>query len=202
VRDLEAQLLQGVGFTQPEGFVRELSLALLNNLKPAIRTLGEAIDTLEQAVIDGLEPAARGELAHLRKQAITFKRYLQPQLDALDELKRCSLPWLSAEVQTQLNEDRDDVQGALETLELLRERAQVIQDEVERMTSERLNRTLYLLTVLTTIFLPLGFLTGLLGVNLGGIPGAENPDAFWVFIAVLVLLTLVQVWAFKALKWF
>jgi zinc transporter len=56
--------------------------------------------------------------------------------------------------------------------------------------------------VIAAIFLPLGFLTGLLGINLGGMPGAENPDAFWVFSGLLVAVVSLQIWIFKKLDWF
>jgi zinc transporter len=54
----------------------------------------------------------------------------------------------------------------------------------------------------TTVFLPLGFLTGLLGVNIAGIPGSENHNAFWIFIAILVALVISQVILFRWKKWF
>jgi len=52
------------------------------------------------------------------------------------------------------------------------------------------------------LFLPLGFLTGLLGINVGGIPGAENPYSFWIFCGILVVLLTTQVWVFLVKKWF
>ncbi len=61
---------------------------------------------------------------------------------------------------------------------------------------------MYVLSVIAAIFLPLGFLTGLLGINVGGIPGADNPEAFWLFGAGLFCLVLIEVFIFKKLKWF
>jgi zinc transporter len=58
------------------------------------------------------------------------------------------------------------------------------------------------LSVIAAIFLPLGFLTGLLGINVGGIPGADNPHAFLIFSAMLVIVVFLQVLLFKKLKWF
>ena len=66
----------------------------------------------------------------------------------------------------------------------------------------RLNKNMYILSVISAIFLPLGFLTGLLGINVGGIPGAENVDAFWIFSGGLVTLVIGLLSLFKVLKWF
>ena len=52
-----------------------------------------------------------------------------------------------------------------------------------------------------TIMLPLGFLTGLLGINVGGMPGAETPWAFWAVCAMLAAVTIFEIWLFKRLKW-
>jgi len=56
--------------------------------------------------------------------------------------------------------------------------------------------------VVAAIFLPLGFLTGLLGINVGGIPGADNTGAFFIFCGILTLIVLMQVVIFKRFKWF
>lgn len=61
---------------------------------------------------------------------------------------------------------------------------------------------MYVLSVISAIFLPLGFLTGLFGINIGGIPGVEDPNAFWVFNAILVVTVSLQIWIFKKLGWF
>jgi len=60
---------------------------------------------------------------------------------------------------------------------------------------------MYALTLVATIMLPLGFLAGLLGVNVGGMPGADTSWAFWAVCAMLAAVTIFEVWLFKRLKW-
>jgi zinc transporter len=64
-----------------------------------------------------------------------------------------------------------------------------------------MNNKMYLLSVVAAIFLPLSFLTGLLGINVGGIPGAESKLGFIVFIILLVIIVAIQIWYFKKKKW-
>ena len=85
---------------------------------------------------------------------------------------------------------------------MIRERAQIVKDELVNALSDRLNRNMYVLSVIASIFLPLGFFTGLLGINVGGIPGAENSEAFYIFCGLLVVLVIAQIIIFKKLKWF
>ncbi len=89
----------------------------------------------------------------------------------------------------------------LEDLEAVRDRAVVTQEELVNRLSDQLNKRMYVLSIIAAIFLPLGFFTGLLGINVGGIPGAENPWAFTIFLGLLLLIVFVQLWIFKKKKW-
>lgn len=89
-----------------------------------------------------------------------------------------------------------------EDLDSVRDRAVVTQKELVNRLSEQMNMRMYVLSLVAAIFLPLGFFTGLLGINVGGIPGAENHYAFFIFILMLVVLVILQIVIFKKKKWF
>ena len=110
--------------------------------------------------------------------------------------------WMEEHHRAQLGVIADRTALQVEDLEALRERAAVIQDEIMNQLSARLNRTMYLLSVIAAIFLPLGFLTGLLGVNLGGIPGSVWPWAFLVACIVFAVITAIEVWLFRRWRLF
>ena len=90
----------------------------------------------------------------------------------------------------------------VEDLDAVRERCQIVRDELANVLSDRLNKNMYILSVIASIFLPLTFLTGLFGINVSGIPGAYNNNAFVIITGAMVALTLIQVVIFKKLKWF
>lgn len=90
----------------------------------------------------------------------------------------------------------------IEDLDAIRERSQIVKDELANILSDKLNHNLYVLSVVAAIFLPLGFLTGLLGINIGGIPGVDDPNAFAIFCGLSAVLVAGQVWLFKKLRWF
>jgi zinc transporter len=99
-------------------------------------------------------------------------------------------------------ENYDHLMRYVEDLDAIRERAQIVKDELANIIADRLNKNLYELSVIAAVFLPLGFLTGLLGINVGGIPGVDNPYAFFIFSGILILLVIIQILLFKKLKWF
>ena len=64
-----------------------------------------------------------------------------------------------------------------------------------------LDRTMYVLSIVAAIFLPLGFLTGLLGINVGGMPGMDDPDAFWAVVALCLFVFVALIVIFRRLRW-
>lgn len=89
----------------------------------------------------------------------------------------------------------------IEDLDSSRERASVAQEELMSRLSENMEKRMYVLSIVSTVFLPLSFLTGLLGINVGGIPGAENKSAFLIFCLILSGIGAIQFWIFKIKKW-
>jgi len=84
---------------------------------------------------------------------------------------------------------------------MVRERINLVLESEHRRLSERMNRTMYLLAIITGFFLPLSFLTGLLGINVGGIPGADFPYGFAVACVLIGSIALLQWWMLRRLRW-
>ena len=99
-----------------------------------------------------------------------------------------------------LGEAADRTTRMVETLDEIRERLHVIKDDLGSMQAERLNRNLYVLSIISVVFLPLGVVAGVFGVNLGGIPGAVWDSAFWVFCAILFGMIALQLVLLRLLR--
>jgi zinc transporter len=111
------------------------------------------------------------------------------------------VPWLGDNNRLRLKEATDRVVRCIEDLDSARDRAAITQEELVNRLSEQLNARMYVLSLVAAIFLPLGFLTGLLGINVGGIPGADNPSAFLVFLLFLTVIVVLQILIFKRKRW-
>ena len=86
-------------------------------------------------------------------------------------------------------------------LDSARDRAAITQEELNNRLSEQMNKAMYVLSIVAAIFLLLGLFTGLLGINVGGIPGAENKWAFLMVTFFLILIALVLLGIFRRIKW-
>lgn len=202
IGDVEEELLQGKGPKNSGDFVVELCARMFERMEPVLAELDERTDDVEEAILDNPDTELRHEIVDIRKQAIMMRRYISPQREVLAALRNGDFPWLTNSHKRQLQESHDRITRYVEDLDAIRERAQVVKDELANVLADRLNRNMYLLSVIAAIFLPLGFLTGLLGINVGGIPGADNPHAFGIFAGMLTALVIGQIALFKKLRWF
>lgn len=176
--------------------------ALTDEIAATIEKLEDELDTLEEKAANEAFEGLRGDLLCLRRKAVPLKRYLAPQREALKSLSVINAPFISEEGRAFIRETADRTIGLVESLDALRERAALLQEEVVGEMSERVNRNTYAMSIVASVFLPLSFLTGLLGVNVGGIPGVENPWGFWIVVVVCVQLSTLGLWTLKRLRFF
>jgi zinc transporter len=202
IKDIRGRIAASEGPTGPADFLVLLAERLADRIGVALASLQEVIDDMEMAAISEQAPELRNNLGSLRRRAIAKRRHLLPQRDALSRLSQGQVPWMEEHHRAQLSAIADRTALQVEDLQALRERAAVIQDEIMNQLSAGLNRTMYLLSVIAAIFLPLGFVTGLLGVNLAGIPGREWPWAFPVACIVFAAIGAIEVWLFRRWKLF
>lgn len=156
----------------------------------------------DEWVEEGRLKETNAALADLRRTFIGLRRYLTPQRDALLRLAAAKLTWLAEDDRNWLREIADQTTRYLEALEAARDRATVTQEELLQRLSEKAERRMYLLSVVTAVFLPLGLITGLLGVNVGGIPGTETPWAFLFLCVITVGLVGLELWFLRRNQWF
>ena len=201
VRDLRAAIEAGHGPTGEGSFVVLLALRLLDRMGPVLQGLDERLDDLEESLLERESGELRSALRGFRREVVQLRRYIGPQREALAALALADLAWLEAADRHRLREALDRVTRYVEDLDAERERAALLADELLGLLSERMNRTMYLLTVVAALFLPLGFVTGLLGINVAGLPGTDTDWAFVAVCGMLVGLCGVELWLLRRLKW-
>jgi zinc transporter len=180
--------------------IARIALRLADRAEPVVATLNERLDDLEEAVGAQVDGDLRRELADVRRVSSVLRRFMFPQRDALTTLEIEELGWLTNRDRSRLREAAERVTRLGEDLDAIRDRAQVVRDQVVDIRAEAMNRQMLVLSVVAAIFLPLGLLTGLLGINVGGVPGADVPWAFWAVCALLLTICGFQIWLFRRLR--
>ncbi|SES42762.1 zinc transporter [Tranquillimonas rosea] len=198
---LKAEIEGGNGPRSAPALLSAIIDRIVDRIEPVLTDLDDRTDELEEVVIDGPDARLRETITDMRLQAAGFRRYLAPQRDALGELGRLRLPWLEGPEQSEIGENHDRMIRVVEEAESIRDRLQLIDGELAGAVAERLNRNLYVLSMISAIFLPLGFLTGLMGINLAGMPGAAWEPAFWVFTGGLAVLVGIVLLLLRRARW-
>lgn len=201
VQDIAEAIQAGRGPRTPGGFVVMLVAHLAERIGDFVDQIEDAIEKTEHASADADVSAQRAEVGALRRQTAAIRRYLAPQRDALDRLYRHAGPLFSEQEIDELREQADRTTRYIEDLDLVRERAIVLQEELMNRIAQEQNARVYLLSVVAAIFLPLTFVTGLLGMNVAGLPGTANPSAFVASVAIMAALGVGLAALFKWKRW-
>jgi len=202
VSDIVTAIEQGEGPDDIGTFIAMLAQRLIDRMALVITELDDRIDALEEEVLAGGGQELQHPLLELRREILMLRRYLSPQREALYRMQNEKVEWLSTDDRLHLREASDKVMRYLEDLDAAKDRASVANEALANRLAEQMNSRMYVLSLVAALFLPLGFLTGLLGINVGGIPLADDPMGFLEVVIILVVLVGIQVFVFMRKKWF
>lgn len=199
VRDIIEKPMSGP--CSPGEFVALLTSKITTAIEPYVDEVTDAIDELEDTVLDEAEIKGRGRLAEARRVAVQLRRYIAPQRDAINALSLSDISLFDQRTRMSLRETSDMVTRMTEEIDAARERAMILHEEIMDRRSEQMNRNMLILATATAVFLPLQFIVGLLGINVVGIPGAESPLSFWIVLGVSAAIAAGMLGFFRARDW-
>lgn len=201
IDDLRQAVESGTGPSGSGAFLEDLADRLVFRMGDVISDLDDAVDALEDEVLTKQSFELRPKIAEIRRTTIGLRRYLAPQREVMSRLQSEKVDWLGEQERMRLRETADRTMRYVEDLDAIRERASVTQEELNSRLSEQTNKIMYVLSIVTGIFLPLGLLTGLLGINVGGMPGTDSSWAFAIVCVFLLAIAGLQVWLFRRMRW-
>lgn len=170
-------------------FIVTLIEKIADRIGEMVDSIDEDLTQFEANMVEGSHTETRSRLALTRRQTASIRRYLAPQRDALDALNR--LQGVLSDVDAfAIRQQTDRTTRYVEDLDLARERAIFLQEELRNQIAEQQNKRMYVLSIVTAIFLPLSFLTGVFGMNVAGLPGTENSDAFFYLASGMGVLAV------------
>lgn len=195
-------LMDGKGPKTASEVLVYLADSMTDRVDDLVVQLTECVDQEEERLeLDERYGPEHDSMLSLRRRAASLRRFLLPQREIYAQLTRNRLSWFVEDDADYWNELSNKLVRYLEELDLVRERIDLVLESERRRLSERMNRTMYIFGIITGFFLPMTFLTGLLGVNVGGIPGAQSPYGFAIACLLIGLIALFQWWIFRRLRW-
>lgn len=186
----------------PGDLVTALAMAITEQLDPDVADLGDLLDDCELRLDADKVFVLRRMIARGRAKAIDYRRFVVPQRQALEKLSHLDCDWLDERDRNHLAEAADRFARMGEELESVRERAALMHEQLTDLRAEVIETRALLISVVALVFLPLTFLTGLLGMNVEGIPYAKAPWAFWGVVGVCVAIAFAITAYFMKAHWF
>jgi zinc transporter len=185
----------------PADLVARLGLRAADRMEPLIERLGDNLDSIEEGLMSDRKADVRAKLAHLRRTLISFRRLIWPQRDVLNTLEIEDLSFFSPRDRVRLREASQRSARLGDELQALSERAVLVHEQILDTRAEQMNKTMLLLTAVTVILMPLTVISGVLGMNVAGIPFADDPRAFWIVAGLLALLGGALYLLMRRVKW-
>lgn len=185
----------------PADLVARLALRAADRIEPLIERLGDNLDNIEEMLMRDQNKDTRNRLSHLRRNLINFRRLIWPQRDALNTLEIEDLSFFTSRDRVRLREAGGRTARLGDELQALSERAVLVHEQILDTRAEQMNRTMLILAAVTVVLMPLTVISGMLGMNVAGIPFSDSPHAFWVVCAALVVVGIaIYLWMHKR-KW-
>lgn len=200
IDDIRRAIEAGKGPDDSSEFMTMAANRLADRLGDVVSDIDDTVGELEDSVLVAESGTLRASLSEMRRKCIKFRRYMAPQRDMLARLQGEKFSWLGDAGRARLREVAERTARYIEDIDAARDRASITHEELNNRLAERMNKTMYLLSIVAAIFLPLGLITGLLGINVGGIPGTNNNTAFAIVAAGLVVIAFLEYLLFKKKK--
>lgn len=201
-QEVREQLAKGTGPRDAGAMITRVVELMIEHLSHAVVEINGAIDRLDGDEDGDLDVQERArEISKIRRECLALQRHVSPQHEALEHIGRYAPQWFELHDKREIVESIDRLRRHLDDINISKESAVVLQDELRARAQAISQEATYKLGVMAGVFLPLTFLTGLLGSNVVGIPYADEPWAFWGVVLACAVLTAIIMAIFWRLRW-
>lgn len=204
VNDIYKELLEGKGPKNTAQCLLEIADKISEDIAKAADDIEDRTDDLEESVIDidSLKDfELRSQISSLRHEIISLRRYVVPQREIFQNLQNDKTTLFCNKNKSEFREISSRITKAVEDLEYAKDHLSVFHEELQSKISISMSRIMYMISLVTVIFIPLGLITSLLGINVNGIPFAESKFAFLGVCLILGFLLLIAYTVMKRLRW-
>lgn len=191
---LRAAVKEGENFTSPVDLLVHLLRDQADVLTQIVRDVADKVDHVEDRLLANKLERNRANLGNARRLLIRLQRLLAPEPSALFRLLNRPPIWMAEDDLQNFRQSTEEFSTVLRDMTSLQERIKLLQEEIAAYINEQNNRSLFVLTTVTVLALPINIIAGLLGMNVGGIPLAESHAGFWVVVCIVATFTAIAGW--------
>ena len=176
--------------------------AIVDHCFPILESYGDRLEKLEEEVLAGAGQDVMARIHRLRRELLLFRREVWPMLDVIRTLQREPHECMGDTTRTYLRDVHDHIMQIIDLGDTYREFAAGLAETYMSSLSIRMNEVIKVLTIITTIFIPITFLAGVYGMNFRHMPEENWPWAYPAFWTVCLALAGGMLLLFKRKGWF
>ncbi|MBN1157693.1 magnesium/cobalt transporter CorA [Candidatus Woesearchaeota archaeon] len=173
----------------------------IDNFFPVLDELDAKIDAISDKVIREPKPIHLDALLKLKKQLISVKKYVVPQRDIMAQISKGNSSFISEKALLYFRDLYDHMIRIADSIDLWRELISGAMEVSLGVISNKMNEVITVLTIITTILMPLTFITGIYGMNFKRMPGLNWEYSFPVILVLMALVSLLMLRFFKKKGW-
>jgi zinc transporter len=193
-RELQAGEVSG---KSPIGLFEHYVECLAHTLAEVVNRLGDEVDDAEEEVLAGRHKQQGKSLGRIRRMLARLRRHVTANRAALAPVP-ARLPAVYTHEQRQsLRQAVEQLDAVGQDVELVQERARLIQEEIATHLNEATNRNLYILSIVTTALLPITLITGIFGMNVGGVPWSASGNGFFRALLLMGAGVVLVLWLLR-----
>jgi magnesium transporter len=175
---------------------------LVTYMFPILNKVITSVDELEASIFEGESPESlTRKLSVTRRDILSYRRIVRPQIAAMELLETTEYPFLRVDTDVYFGDLADSMRRIRVELDDLRDMIEGLSDAHLSLTTQQTNQVMRVLTIISTIMLPLTVVTGLYGMNLL-LPIADSTHAFWVVLGVMATIGIGMLAFFRFRRWF
>jgi zinc transporter len=204
-RDVLDEIDAGRGAVDVGALITALAEHMVNRISRVIVDMNAEIDRLEAQDIRAVDnEKLLAEIVAIRRSALALQRHMGPEHVALEAISRDAPAWFEKHDRQEIGETIALLRRFIDDIDVSKESAVVLMEELRSRALARSEKTNRRLTLVATVFLPLSFLVGLFGINVGGMPWADiagDHSGFWYVTGLCLAFAAVTVFFFRRWKW-
>jgi len=192
----------------PDYLAYALLDAIVDGFFPVLEDYGEQLEALEDEVVTNPTRQTLEKIHIIKRELLAIRRAIWPQRDSMNTLIRDGSAYFDPEIRIYLIDCYDHIVQILDMLETYREIASSLMDIYLSSISNKMNEIMKVLTIISTIFIPLTFIAGIYGMNFNPDSSPFNmPELNWYWGYPLCLLAMLAIglslmFAFWRMRWF
>jgi magnesium transporter len=166
-----------------------------------IDNVEETLEQLEDIISNDVDSINKGQLQATKVNLIKIRKSVVPLREALNQFIRSESELIDSNIEKYLRDVYDHTIQVVESTDTLRDILGGLQDLYISEISLKMNKIMQVLTIVTAVFVPLSFLTGLYGMNFEVIPELKHPNGYFILWGVMIVITIGMFWWFRKKRW-